>query len=177
MQSNLKLNNELDLLFSKTIKKQIKSISKHDSETSPLPPFFLLILLQYTNIHTQNVLRKTLMSRKHSYILVLQFCLLNVLHCVLYCHNLLNIYIFSLKTEATGSSCCRVTQTHLVHGITPTFHRFASAAVTARSRMKGRRQKSQCEAEALDISARCGPRGEEQERDCIAWVGFELSVW
>lgn len=54
-----------------------QSESKHNSETYEASIFFLLILLQYTNIHTQNVLKKPLMSHKHSFfLLVFQFCLL-----------------------------------------------------------------------------------------------------
>lgn len=79
------------------------------------------------------------------------------------------IIIFSLKTEPSGSSRHSVTQTHLVHGTTPPFHptwHFTASVTVVTWRvvfklqqwqpgpgMKGRRQKSQCEAEALDISA------------------------
>lgn len=147
--------------------------------------FFLLILLQYTNIHTQNVLKKTLMSRKHSCSPCL--AVLTSISFIVCCNCPRPFkYIYILKTEATGSSCHCVVLSSKHTSYTASRRCWDGRHVVTwpcRAMLQPG-QPVQDEGKKAEITvwsrsswhqcARSRPRGEEQDR--IAWVSFELSV-
>lgn len=130
---------------------------------------FLLILLQYTNDHTQNVLKKPLMSRKHSFF---SPCSLSVsfLQCVLhrseqfFCFVHLNQRPLEILTHSREWR----------HSPSPsTLHHFTMA--TAQVQDEGKKpEKSHSVKQELLTSVRSVAGPEVRSGSCIAWVSFEL---
>lgn len=155
------LNNQVKLslfLMWTILPVSVKHCSKHDSETCPMLPFFINSSTVYKYSHTK-CSQKTLMSCKHSIIprLSLRFpSLCDVLF------TLFQIYVFF--SDATGSSCRLVvlSSRHTSYKASPPsclrWHgrHVTPAVLSSDSQVQdegGKRQKSQCEAGALDISA------------------------
>lgn len=107
------------------VNNKLNNFSKHDFDPQGVSGFFfLLILLQYTNSHTQNVLgkkEKKNLPRQHSF--SPRPAVLSSTSFIVCCHNR---YTFPVKTEAIGSTCHPVTQTHLVHDTPPPRQSIAS---------------------------------------------------
>lgn len=136
------------------------------------------------------------MSRKHSFspLLAVLSSISFIVCCIATTFYICSfLFLLSLKTEATGSSRHRVVLSpgHTSYTASPPpppdisssclcrgrhmTRRVQIAAVTAGSMMKGRRQKSQCEAGALDISA-LGAGPEVRNRNGIVLHGSASSL-
>lgn len=113
---------------------------------------------------------KTLTTRKHS--LSSFDSVLHFLHCVLFrAHQTL----MSSRWEAYYSCFIALLQTWSSQRLAGLVMRRCGSP----SRMKQRRQKkiTVWSRSSWHQRARCRPRGEAPEKDRIAWVSFELSVW
>lgn len=130
--------------------------------------FVLLIILQYTNIHTQNVLRKTSTFYVNiHHLLTSPPCVSFIERCIL--SNLLQVLYFHFKPAAgsSGRHVVSLSTLRCVAAGAPSRRRTAPA-LTSRVR-DARRQPEITVKELFDISALgVGPRA--------AWVGIELSV-
>lgn len=165
----------------------MKHCRKHDSETYDAS-IFLLILLQYTNIHTQNVLKKPLMSRKHSFSprLAALSSISFIVRCIATVLPYIYLYIWTLDPCVIVSSCHQDTP-RTRHHPRPLWHFITSppsrshdpSCLNCSSDSQVQDEGKKAEITVWSRSswhqcARRGPRCEEQDR--IAWVGFELSV-